>query len=104
MDRPRVQPVVRTVGKTAASVGSTGVGNMEGPSSNQKPEDICWGQSFASGEGMQTEALDEVPIPEQKNEHEEPRSLGVLGNFTADELQRSIVISELLGKPKALRR
>ncbi len=56
----------------------------------------------ASPEGIQTEGLSsmmEKTLPEKPSDIEEP----IAGDIGLDDLQRSIIMAEILGKPRALK-
>ena len=55
-------------------------------------------------EDLQTKVIDNIAIPEQNNEPESAEYPGLHQEITINDLQRSIIMSEVLGKPKALRR
>lgn len=56
-------------------------------------------------EGEQTETLRTRNMEEPKDQYEVvEEDSGLWSNITMEELQRSIIMAEVLGKPKALRR
>ena len=53
---------------------------------------------------LQTNVINNLAIPQQKDESTSVEYTGLLQEITINDLQRSIIMSEVLGKPKALRR
>ena len=55
-------------------------------------------------EETRTEAIEYIAMQDQEEVSASASSLILTENITFDELQRSIVMAEVLGKPKALRK
>lgn len=102
---PKAQPMVKVANKI--NTAGDGISKKKITIPSQKLEKESSNMSKESGtlnEGVQTEALEDIEIPEQKSEPAITEYPGLLHDITIDELQRSIIMAEVLGKPKALRR
>ena len=102
--KPKIQPTIKTekpkaLNKTESSKKSA----VQIPRVKLEPSKENW-ETAALMEGMQTEALDDIEIPEQKNTSENREGTGFIQDFSLNDLQRSIIMAEVLGKPKALKR
>lgn len=103
--KPKLQPTVKTTVKpNNIGIPETMKKNTESPPKPKTQTVMPMQEWEESTEGVQTEALDDIVIEELKWQSESIENEGFFQEFTINDLQKSIVMAEVLGKPKALKR
>lgn len=104
-DRTRPPQPVRPAVKPSTAAGSTNTRQSSKPAQKPKTEAKTAKKAADTyAEGVQTEGMrDSVPV-QQSVEAEPVSGPGFLQDIGFEELQKSIIMAEVLGKPKALRK
>jgi Ca2+-dependent lipid-binding protein len=103
--KPKVQQTVKTMNKpnTSGSVASSK--KSAAPVQKSKPQaSNMQMESETFMEGSRSQALDNTGILPHGSEAATVEYPGLLQEITINDLQKSIIMAEVLGKPKALRK
>lgn|GEM_PF-6910754 len=101
--KPTIQPAVKLEKAKTFPKMETAKSLAQTPKAKVQPAKAGW-ESEGLMEGVQTEALDDIVILEQLNASARAEESSFIQNLTLDDLQKSIIMAEVLGKPKALKR
>ncbi|MGB7606035.1 MAG: hypothetical protein WBL93_11235 [Lutisporaceae bacterium] len=97
-----IQPAVNT--NTIQSNLNTNMGKKKGIQSNTMQEDASNNSNNRYGENIRTKAMEDYALQESNSREEEAIYDSGMTFINFGELQRSIIMAEVLGKPKAFKK
>jgi Ca2+-dependent lipid-binding protein len=103
--KPKVQQTVKTINKPNTSGSVAGSKKSAAPIQKLKPQaSNMQMESETFMEGSRSQALGDTEILTPRSEAATVEYSGLMQEITINDLQRSIIMAEVLGKPKALRK
>ncbi|MDF2891992.1 MAG: hypothetical protein K0R80_2359 [Clostridia bacterium] len=103
--KPKVQQTAKAMNKPNASGGVTSMKKSAAPVQKSKSQgSIMQREPETFMEGSRSEALEATEAMSFRSEAATVEYSGLLQEITINDLQKSIIMAEVLGKPKALRK